>query len=269
VVSAAVAAAGRLLGIGRWGSVEPKRWANAKALWYRYRGRLNCHRNPPSRGGDWERTMSETRRRAACRALEVWVGARQGAIGWLATAAYLIPVAAASWLAMMAIHEFGHVLNAWSSGGRVDRVRLHPLAFSHTELSANPHPLVVAWGGLIWGSLIPLAVLVIPAIRRTGVGWHLRFFAGFCLIANGAYAASGIIEPVGDALDIIGLGTPPWALALFGLSAMGCGLVLWHGLSRPSGPVQGEAAARHIRLKAVGLAWAILAVFVAIMLLVG
>src|SRR5262245_61335406 len=44
-----------------------------------------------------------------------------------------------SWLAMMTVHQFGHVLHAWLSGGTVSRVFLHPLTFSRTELSDNPH----------------------------------------------------------------------------------------------------------------------------------
>ena len=33
----------------------------------------------------------------------------------------------ASWLAMQVVHEFGHVLAAWATGGEVTRVVLQPL----------------------------------------------------------------------------------------------------------------------------------------------
>jgi hypothetical protein len=62
----------------------------------------------------------------------------------------------ASWLAMMAIHELGHVLHAWLSGGTVSLVYLRPFEFSRTDLSVNPHPQFVAWGGPLWGCVIPL-----------------------------------------------------------------------------------------------------------------
>jgi hypothetical protein len=59
-----------------------------------------------------------------------------------------------SWLAMMAIHEFGHVLHALVSGARVERVVLHPLAISRTDVSPNPHVerilAIVARFGDMW-----------------------------------------------------------------------------------------------------------------------
>src|SRR5690349_19654759 len=94
----------------------------------------------------------------------------------------------ANWLAMMAVHEMGHVLHAWMSHGRVAAIHFGLLDFSETELSYNPHPLFVAWGGPICGSLIPLmALAIIRVVRHPRAIWISRFFAGFCLIANGAY----------------------------------------------------------------------------------
>jgi hypothetical protein len=63
-----------------------------------------------------------------------------------------------SWLGMMLIHEFGHVLFAWLSGGAVARVVLAPLEFSRTDLQKNPHPLFVACGGALVGSVLPILV---------------------------------------------------------------------------------------------------------------
>jgi len=52
---------------------------------------------------------------------------------------------------MMVVHEFGHVLFAWSSGGAVSRVVLSPLEFSRTDLQKNLHPLFVASGWALVG----------------------------------------------------------------------------------------------------------------------
>ena len=65
---------------------------------------------------------------------------------------------ALSWLGMMIVHELGHVLFSWLSGGVVARTVLGPLEFSRTELETNPHPLFVAWGGALVGAVIPLLV---------------------------------------------------------------------------------------------------------------
>src|SRR5436309_8878273 len=85
----------------------------------------------------------------------------------------------ASWLGMQAVHEAGHVLGAWLTGGHVSRVVLHPLTISRTDLSANPRPLVVAWAGPIAGVVLPLSIWgIASALRRPGA-FALRFFAGF------------------------------------------------------------------------------------------
>src|SRR4051812_4407271 len=92
-----------------------------------------------------------------------------------------------SWLGMQATHEFGHTCGAWITGGAVARVVLYPLTFSRTDLAQNPHPLLVAWAGPAIGILLPMILwLITAALRMPGV-FVLRFFAGFCLVANGLY----------------------------------------------------------------------------------
>ena len=101
----------------------------------------------------------------------------------------ILSTLALSWLGMMVVHEFGHVLFAWASGGAVARVVLSPLEFSRTDLQKNPHPLFVAAGGALVGVSLPLFVSAVWRLLRWP-GWYiLQFFAGFCLIANGIYFA--------------------------------------------------------------------------------
>ncbi|MSR56848.1 MAG: hypothetical protein EXS05_04155 [Planctomycetaceae bacterium] len=153
-----------------------------------------------------------------------------------------------SWLAMQAVHELGHVLHAWSSGGRVTTVLLTPLEISRTEVEPNPHPQFVAWGGPVWGSVLPLAGWLAVRQARWSRAWWLRFFAGFCLIANGGYLLAGAFYPVGDAQVLMQNGAPAVALIAFGLAACGPGLALWHrlgphfGLGRDAPPIDRRAA---------------------------
>jgi hypothetical protein len=58
----------------------------------------------------------------------------------------------------MAVHELGHVIGAVISGGVVERVVLHPLTISRTDVSPNPHPGIVVWLGPVIGCLFPLAL---------------------------------------------------------------------------------------------------------------
>ena len=63
----------------------------------------------------------------------------------------------------------------------------------------------------------------------------LRFFAGFCLLANGVYIGVGWLWRAGDTGDMIRLGTPPWVMIAFGIVAVAVGLASWHTLGRVSG----------------------------------
>jgi hypothetical protein len=141
----------------------------------------------------------------------------------------------ASWLGMQAVHECGHVLGAWASGGRVAKVVLFPLTISRTDLAENPHPLLVVWAGPAVGVGLPLAFWGIAAAVKSRFAFLLRFFAGFCLLANGLYIGIGSFNRVGDSSDMLRHGSRPWQLWLFGALAAPCGLWLWHGQGRHFG----------------------------------
>jgi hypothetical protein len=135
----------------------------------------------------------------------------------------------ACWLGMMAVHELGHVLHAWVSGGVVSAVRVPLAGFSITVLSSNPHPHFVAWGGAVWGCALPVAAWLAWPGRWRGLR-ALQFFAGFCLLANGAYLGMGWTMRAGDAADLVRYRTPVWVLVLVGLCGGASGLYLWHRL---------------------------------------
>src|SRR5437764_5105956 len=101
-------------------------------------------------------------------------------------AVFLAATLLGSWLGMQVVHELGHVVGAWLTGGRVARLVLHPLTLSRTDLADNPHPLVVVWAGPVLGCVLPLAAWGITAALRPSWAYLPRFFAGFCLVANGA-----------------------------------------------------------------------------------
>jgi hypothetical protein len=136
---------------------------------------------------------------------------------------------AGSWLGMQAVHELGHVLTCWLTGGSVARVVLHPLTISRTDYASNPAPLTTVWAGPLVGVLLPLAIWGLSAAVRIRGAFVLRFFAGFCLIANGAYIAGGATSAVGDCGEMLRHGSPLWLLWLFGLATVSAGLWLWSG----------------------------------------
>lgn len=134
-----------------------------------------------------------------------------------------------SWLGMQAIHESGHILGAWVTGGRVDHVVLHPLTISRTELSENPKPHFVVWAGPLCGIAAPLAFWALATLLWPTGAFVLRFFAGFCLLANGLYIGAGSFDRVGDCGEMLRHGSSLWHLWLFGVATAPAGLWLWHG----------------------------------------
>lgn len=154
-----------------------------------------------------------------------------------------------SWLAMQVVHEAGHVLVARLTGAEVTKVALHPLIMSRTDVAENPHPLAVVWGGPVVGSLLPLLLFALAAALRLPGVYLLRFFAGFCLIANGVYIGIGHFLAEGaDPWVMMENGSPRWLLVLFGAVAFPLGLYLWHrqgphfGLGGANGKVDTRAA---------------------------
>jgi hypothetical protein len=160
-----------------------------------------------------------------------------------------------SWLAMQVVHEAGHVLVARLTGGEVIKVALHPLIVSRTDLGANPHPLAVVWGGPLVGSALPLLVFALAAACRAPGVYLFRFFAGFCLIANGVYIGIGwLLADGADPSVMTENGSPVWVLVAFGLLTVPVGLYLWHrqgphfGLGEAKGNVSPRAALTSVAL---------------------
>ncbi len=172
--------------------------------------------------------------------------------------AFAVSVVALSWLAMLAVHEAGHVAGALATGGSVQRVVLYPLGISRTDVAPNPQPGVVVWCGPLVGCLLPLAVFAIMPRRRVTAGKLSGFFAGCCLIANGAYISLGSFSGVGDCGDMLRSGTPLGAMLAFGALTVPLGLFLWHRLGsltyflqRPSLVTRGMALSALAALAAV------------------
>ena len=143
-----------------------------------------------------------------------------------------------SWFGMQAVHELGHVLGAMATGAEVTQVVLSPLAISRTDVINNTRPLVVAWAGPIVGVLLPLVIWHAATVARLRFAFVLRFFAGFCLVANGLYIGVGSVGRVGDCGDMLRHGSPMWQLWLFGAITVPVGFWVWRGL----GPAFGLGA---------------------------
>ena len=142
----------------------------------------------------------------------------------------IVSFIAFSWLAFMVVHEFGHALTAWLTGGSVSLIILHPLQISWTSFARNPHPQLVAWGGPVWGALLRVFFLIAARLLRSPGLYLFRFFAGFCLIANGLYLFVDSFGRGGDGGTLIRNGASQWELLAFGVVTIPIGFWFWHGL---------------------------------------
>jgi hypothetical protein len=79
---------------------------------------------------------------------------------------------------------------------------------------------------------LPLAAWAVAAGLGLPGAYLLRFFAGFCLVANGAYIGGGSFDRLGDARQMLQHGSPIWLLWAFGVVAVAAGLGLWHRQGR-------------------------------------
>ncbi|MCC6229853.1 MAG: hypothetical protein IT432_11565 [Phycisphaerales bacterium] len=171
----------------------------------------------------------------------------------------IAPLLAGSWYAMMLVHEFGHVIAAWITGSQIQSVRVPWVGFSQTLVPATQWPRVVTASGPVVGAMLPLLTWLIarhiPCLSRRGWSVIARFFAAFCLLANGVYLGSAMLNPVGDTEELVRVGVPAWVLTTIGLPAAALGLALWNGMAMNLDHAA-DAEARHARVTLrQSLAW--------------
>ena len=165
------------------------------------------------------------------------------------------------WLLTQAVHELGHVAVAYATSGTVSKVVLYPTTISRTDTSGSLQPTLVVWAGPAIGIALPLVLLAFFKAAKLRWDYLVQFFAGMCLIANGAYIGVGSLVRIGDAGDLIREGSPIWFLWLFGILTVPLGFGLWNGL----GPSFGLGSARgKVDWMAAWLSVVLLAVVVAL-----
>lgn len=142
--------------------------------------------------------------------------------------AAILPVC---WLGMMAVHELGHVLAAWLAGAKVHRVVLPLFSFSRTDVGHSEWQRAIIWAGPAVGVGLPILMWLVAWMMKWEVAFVLRFFAGFCLIANGAYIGFGWIDSIGDAGELRAAGESTAVMTVVGILAVVTGLMMWSGLS--------------------------------------
>ena len=125
----------------------------------------------------------------------------------------------AAWCVMAFTHETGHIVGGWLCGGTLKEAELLPWRLPYSIFNPDPRPLITLWSGPLLGVMIPVAVALL--IRRN---W-MWFIADFCLLANGAYLATGWIssDRFLDTPRLLEHGAHPAIIALYCLPTIGFG----------------------------------------------
>jgi hypothetical protein len=111
----------------------------------------------------------------------------------------------------IALHELGHAIAMWTTGGIVDRITLNPFSWSYTYYGSTPkNPIYTSSAGVVIGTLSALFLTTL-AWRSRSQPWSLIFImTGIVATAqNGLYLLLDSLLPSGgDASHLIRYGLP-------------------------------------------------------------
>jgi hypothetical protein len=123
----------------------------------------------------------------------------------------LVLILVTCWTAFALTHECGHLAGGWACGGKLVEAELRPWRLPHSFFSPDPRPLVTLWCGPLVGVLVPL---VVGWVARRSTVW---FVVWFCVLANGAYIATGWFtgDSELDTTKLLAAGAPVWSIAVY------------------------------------------------------
>jgi hypothetical protein len=133
----------------------------------------------------------------------------------------------------MFLHELGHILSGWLSGGEFRYIDVYPFHFSTTILQPNPYPGLVTWSGLLLGWALPLLTIPFWHVEWSGIGPALQSWSAYCWLAFGAYLALAAGESLSDTGQLM---TAGWSVSILfvvgAVVASGGYYIGRHGVSR-------------------------------------
>lgn len=126
-----------------------------------------------------------------------------------------------------AIHELGHAIGTWITGGDVYRIYLHPFLPGHCYHSETVHPGITTWAGALFSVCVGM-ILIIALWRRRAPRFAPFFAIGvFSLLGNGSYFIVGLLSRFGDPWYIVRrLGASAAGPISFGIISIGIGVVV-------------------------------------------
>ncbi len=128
--------------------------------------------------------------------------------------------------AATALHELGHALAAWMTGGAVQTMILHPFSTSFTEIASDPHPRITHIAGVVFGPAVALLGVWVAWPVRSAYCMPIHLTGVTALASSGIYLLIGTVMGVGDADDLLRMGVPAFPLILGGSLLLAGSLML-------------------------------------------
>lgn len=128
---------------------------------------------------------------------------------------------AISWVVMTQVHEWGHVIGGYLSGGQLIALDVWPWHLPLSIFEPDPQPLITLWSGLLLGIAVPFMVALVFRMPEV---W---FVSHFCWLANGSYISLAWIsgDRYLDTTKLLEHGAPAWSIGLYCLVSIGVGYV--------------------------------------------
>jgi hypothetical protein len=126
-----------------------------------------------------------------------------------------------------AIHELGHAIGTWITGGEVYGIFLHPFLPGHCYHSKTAYPGITTWAGAAFSVCFGVLLIIILWKRRAPLLAPLFAIGIFSLFGNGSYFIVGLLSKFGDPWYIVErLGMSAVWPILFGVASIGIGVIV-------------------------------------------
>ncbi|MEJ5258649.1 MAG: M50 family metallopeptidase [Anaerohalosphaeraceae bacterium] len=124
------------------------------------------------------------------------------------------------------LHEIGHALGAWSTGGTVHGVVIHPFSWSYAII-VSPRNDITTWAGSVLGSLFGILITLSVFKWRSGRLLIPLLVGPVACLCNGSYLVLGsVFHLAGDGSILAARYAPAGAVAAVGLLMLCAGMLL-------------------------------------------
>lgn len=127
------------------------------------------------------------------------------------------------------LHELGHAIAMWVTGGQVERITLNPFSWSYTYYASTPtHPIFTSLAGVILGTVFAVLLLVMAGLLRNQYLLLLLVITNVVAGAqNGLYTlVDSLVLGGGDATNLIELGVSKFVMIGIGTLLVGSSILL-------------------------------------------